>query len=492
VLKFPSNEIQVWIWRVLVLLLPVTSLPILVRLIGSDTVAAPSGVLLLFSVLLWLIPYVLKRSTFPSQSIPLLVFAFVALLSSALSIFYIIPPYKDVNPLTNQISALLTLAIGLSFFLVTVNWLSNPQKLSDTFRWVNLGGAIMLAWCIFQAIFWFANNRYPFWMGQVQDIFSVGPLYRQRVTGFALEPSWLAHQLNMLYLPFWLAASYQRFSVYKFRIVKLTIENLLLVCGLVMMFLTFSRVGLVAFVLMIGYFLLRMSVRLIQWGQGKLLSRFKTASPQRNRHRMITILLTAVLILIYLTGVFLGAYVLSRFDPRMKDLFTFKIEKQNTLLKFAERLTFAARIVYWQAGWDVYNDYPWFGVGLGNSGFFFPEKITSFGWKLIEVRQLIYHESSLPNPKSLWVRVLAETGTIGFACFIAWLVVLWNTSRLLEHHPFPSTKVAAYMGKFVMIGLLLEGFSIDSFALPYLWISLGILVAPCNYESNDLDDGINN
>jgi hypothetical protein len=33
------------------------------------------------------------------------------------------------------------------------------------------------------------------------------------------------------------------------------------------------------------------------------------------------------------------------------------------------------------------------------------------------------------------------------------------------------------MGILVMIGFLIEGFSIDSFAMPYLWFSAGIVTA---------------
>jgi len=72
----------------------------------------------------------------------------------------------------------------------------------------------------------------------------------------------------------------------------------------------------------------------------------------------------------------------------MKSLFQFSFKVDNPFLKYAEQLTFASRVVYWQAGWEVFNDYPWLGVGLGNSGFFFPEKMSGFGWGLVEVRRL--------------------------------------------------------------------------------------------------------
>ena len=33
------------------------------------------------------------------------------------------------------------------------------------------------------------------------------------------------------------------------------------------------------------------------------------------------------------------------------------------------------------------------GVGLGNAGFYFAEKIPAYGWNMIEVRQLMFRAS---------------------------------------------------------------------------------------------------
>jgi hypothetical protein len=35
----------------------------------------------------------------------------------------------------------------------------------------------------------------------------------------------------------------------------------------------------------------------------------------------------------------------------------------------------------------------------------------------------------------------------------------------------------ALMGKLAIIALIFEGFSVDSFALPYLWFGLGLVTA---------------
>jgi hypothetical protein len=105
--------------------------------------------------------------------------------------------------------------------------------------------------------------------------------------------------------------------------------------------------------------------------------------------------------------------------------------------------------------------------------------LSPFAWALTEVRTLMYQQQTLPNTKSLWSRILAETGIVGMACFLAWLYGLWNSAdwlrRACARHALPGTIGLA--GMFVIIGLLAEGFSVDTFALPYFWISLGLVAA---------------
>ena len=88
-----------------------------------------------------------------------------------------------------------------------------------------------------------------------------------------------------------------------------------------------------------------------------------------------------------------------------------------------------------------------------------------------------YRASAIPNIKSLWVRLLAETGIVGFAAFLSWFYVLYKSSRFLKSASDPLFRTIGWAGLFVLIAFLAEGFSTDTFALPYLWVSLGMVSA---------------
>ena len=43
-----------------------------------------------------------------------------------------------------------------------------------------------------------------------------------------------------------------------------------------------------------------------------------------------------------------------------------------------------------------------------------------------------------------------------------------------------------YMGIFILLGMVFEGLSIDSFAMPYWWMSLGIAVSDPGFDKNEI------
>jgi O-antigen ligase len=198
-----------------------------------------------------------------------------------------------------------------------------------------------------------------------------------------------------------------------------------------------------------------------------------------------------ILLLFYAAMMAGAAYGLSRYDARMQKMFDFSILKEKNFFFYANQLVFAERIVFWQAGWEVFNEYPIFGVGPGNAGFFFPQKLSAFSWALTEIRTLMYHWTALPNIKSLWMRLLAETGVVGFGMFVSWCFVLWQSARFLRTARFSpeSTRlfrVIGLAGILALLAFLVEGFSLDTFALPYYWITFGILTAACELARSKL------
>jgi hypothetical protein len=479
------GRIQSWLWIVLVVLLPITSMPLVVRLMKSDAVAAPSGLILFLLVLVWLIPYILKRGSFPSQFVPFLLFILAAVFSTAVGLISPAPPQKNADVLRSSFVAVLTLGVGTCFYLVASLWPESDQRLKLTLKILNWSGFAVLAWALAQAVAWYWLHRYPYWMRTFQDFISIGTLFRQRFVGFALEPSWLAHQLNMLYLPFWLASSIRRFSVHSWRIGPFSFENFLLVGGATVLLLTLSRVGLLAFLMMIAYWALLRAFQFISRLRVQAIEKWSGRLNNGWRRMLLSVFMIGGLLLVFL-GILIGlGYILSQLDVRMANLFQLDISKQvDPVAYIAQQLSLAARLVYWKSGWEVFNNYPWMGVGLGKAGYFMPDYLDGYAWRLAEVRGLMFRSDNLLNIKSLWIRVLAETGAVGFAFLGTWLYTNWHTAQKMQLSDNSLTKVLGSMGGFVLIGLLLEGFSLDTFALPYIWFSLGLLTAGFRVEYN--------
>ncbi len=468
-------------WAMLLFVLPITSMPAVRDLLHINTIASPSVLFLGILAVVWLLPYLIYKGELPVEALPLVGFLVVCLLSLVLSGFINIPTFKFAGIIRPSLSAFVTLLVGIGYLFLTFSRVTTGNAFQRTIFWIYVGGLLMIVWSLMQSGAWFIFKRYPDWMRDFQDLLSLGPLYRQRATGFALEPSWLAHMLNMLYLPMWLSAAVTGYSIFGFRLFKrITVEMGLLILGVLTLVLTFSRVGWFTFFCMVALLVIKINIRLIRW----IRMRFKIRA---NLTAISTVGITLILVLIYLAVAVGAAYGMSRVDPRMADLFTPQFWQLNNLNRYANALQFGERVVYWQAGWDVFNKFPLFGVGLGNSGRWFVDTIPPYGMNLIEVRQLLFRAPDLPNSKNLWVRLLAETGIVGFAFYTAWLFSVLKRAVTLNRINSRVLKMTGYWGIFIITGLFFEGFSIDSFAMPYFWISAGLVLASGRYVS-DVDN----
>ncbi|RPJ42983.1 MAG: hypothetical protein EHM21_12140 [Chloroflexi bacterium] len=460
-------------------LLPFTSFPLVARLTGSQMVAPLSFLPMLILLAIWLVPFLLRSGKFPGQVVPLLAFLAVVLISAAAAFFMPFPVYKGATLLRSEFKALATLLVGSCFYLVITGWAHQAARIRFLLRWINWGGVLLLSWALFQAAVWFRLHTYPDWMWTFQGQTATSLLlYGPRSNGFAYEPSWLSHQLNMLYLPFWTACVVTGFTAHRFRLGKLHFEHLLLLGGVAVLGLSVSRIGWLTFLAMLAFLMLFWNVRLVSWLQRRL---FRNQSEDGGKTRLLRIGFIAasalVLCLVY-AGLLYGAgYALSRVDPRMAKIFDFATIREQSLFHWANQNVFAERIVFWQVGWEIFNDYPIMGVGLGNAGYFFPQKLSAFSLALTEVRTLMFKWTMLPNIKSLWVRLLAETGVIGFGLFLCWGYVLWQSAWFLRAWKDPFFRMVGLAGGLVLVGFIVEGFSLDTFALPYYWFSFGLLTA---------------
>lgn len=473
--KIRSFKPNHFFWYLLVFLLPFTSLPLASRLLGSEMVAAPS-ILILFMLLITLI-FSLFKEKIKNQTLlqPIFLFGLMAIFSSLLSLWLPIPIQKDFSILRNIIEGIGTLLIGISFYFVTIQIIQSEKVLNKTLRIIAYSFIPLMIWCFFQFFFGQIVHDYPEWMRAIQEYLTTsGTLYRDRLTGFAFEPSWLAHQLNMFYIPIWISATITRRSVFKPILRKFILEDFFLTFSIFILIFSKSRVGWITFFVVISFLFISLNQRIIKNIQKKY---------QFNNHRFFLKLIPAIFIIFYILMLVTGLFFFSKFDSRMESLFEVETYQNRNLFSIANEFVFAERVLYWQTGWQVFNDYPIFGVGLGNVGFFFEEYMPSFAWTLDEPRHLIYQAGYQGNVKNLWVRLLSETGIIGFLSFGIWLILILLKTNQFQMSKSPLHNYWGLVGKIALITILIEGFSIDSFALPYYWIILG-LVSNHNLESS--------
>jgi len=452
----------------MVIALPLTTFPVVMKLTGSSSVAPASLLPLIPLVILFLPVYLRQRRSAPVHLKSVLLFFLYALITIALAFLRYLPAYKQQSAVSAGIEGAVTILLGLLFYFVSVSLPDSRDRIDKTLRLVNWTGLVVVIWSILQIIL---EPLFPFTkaiLNQFQSLISPTRLLVDRMQGFASEPSWLAHMLNLVFLAYWLAASYTRTSAHTFRLWKFSFENLLTVLGIVVLVGTLSRGGLLAFMLVVALIFLLMNIRLVKWMVRKVAM----------KRRIITIIsITFGLIILYLALLTAGLWGWSRVDPRMESVFQLSTEGENPLVEYADNLRFGERIVYWQTGWNIFNDHQLIGVGVGFSGFYFPEYLPDSGWGLSETRKLLFRNAGLLNIKNLWSRLLAETGIIGFALFVSFLVLFAFTSVEMIKRGTGIRRTLGFMGIFMLVALIAEEFSVDSFALPYLWFSMGLVTA---------------
>jgi O-antigen ligase len=134
------------------------------------------------------------------------------------------------------------------------------------------------------------------------------------------------------------------------------------------------------------------------------------------------------------------------------------------------------RLAAIRAGLDMFKERPVFGVGLGQYGFHYPRFIQAEDLQSWEVRSYISaieDDHGWPPAYSLHVRLLAETGAVGYAVWLAMIVPL--LVRSLRHASDRTLIGRMHLAVAMTLGgWLLLGVSIDSFRFFGGWIALGV------------------
>lgn len=464
--------------------IPVTSSPWIARFTGASTVSPLAGIPLALLVVVFLIPRVIRKGRLPASTPLLLLFFVVALTSGMFSIFREIYPGLEQNVPGRVFRALVTIAVGISFYLIVATFIRSDQDAKRSLKWLYIGGVFMMIWATVQAYHVLRSGGIPHSFQNIHRIFSIYDTPRNRVAGLAYEPSWLGDQLVILYLPLWLTSVLGGYSVFTKRNTRFTIELLLLLWAAAILFLSQSRIGLLSAMAIVGTLVLSTG-----WKQtGKLAKSIRTRR-YRNRTAMnldrpdfLRIALWVLFVFGLLLAAFSTLWIVSKFDWRIELIFKLDLRdvlenSQYPIYSIAENLAYAERVVYWESGFRVFARFPVLGAGPGNAGFFFRQFASGYGYHLPEIIFILTAAPEFPNVKSLWIRLLAETGVVGFVIFVAWLFSIMMEARSLQGSSSILGRMVGMAGLLSLLALLFEGFSLDTFALPHLWVMLGLVTA---------------
>jgi O-antigen ligase len=372
-------------------------------------------------------------------------------------------PLRGQEYFGRALRALVTLLIGLVFFVSAV-WMNRDENdLRFSIQWIFAGLCLTILWSGLQAITFYTDLLDKEMVTHWQLAFSMRELVRtNRISGFAYEPAWLAGQLATIFIPFLFAAILTNFRITRFK----WLEPVLLAFSLLILLATYSRGGLLTVIAATGLTFLffgREAVR-STWAW------FLNGLRGRTLDMLFRIGIVAAVL-----GVFVGAFLFlgqKNFFRRLWEI------DATSLSEYIVDINAGARGAYSAAAFAAYQEHPWAGVGPGASGFYMYQNLPD--WSLTTVpeiaRQLTPESRLFPNPKNLYIRLLAETGLIGFFLFLAFQFYILGDVLSLYLLKHPWHRFAAVAGVFAWLAITFYNFTQDSLTTPNIWLVSGIMV----------------
>ncbi len=462
------------LWALAMLALPVTSFRWFPGL-GESTLVRPLALYPLALLLPLLLVLAWRKKiqlTWAGAFVALGVFVLFALFASSIGALINPIPLRGQVYDGRAIRALVTLIIGISFFVAAVWMNKDEEDLRFTVKWILAGLCLNIAWSGLQAVTFYTGLLEKEMVTHWQLAFSMRELVRtNRISGLAYEPAWLAGQIATTFFPFLFAA-----VLTKYRLTRLSwLEPALLVLTTLVLLATYSRGGLLIVVGTSGLMMLLFGRDILKGMWTWFIAGFK--------ERRFMSFIFRLSIIIAFVGIIVGAFVFLSQKNYFRRLWEINAD---SLSEYIVDINAGARGAYSVGALGAFSEYPLTGVGLGGSGFYIYQNLPD--WALTTVpeiaKQLNPSNRLYPNPKNLYVRLLAETGLFGFVLFIAFLFnVLGETLSLFKRNE-PWARFAVVAGVFAWVAIALYNFTQDSLTTPNIWIVPGILVGLATHQLN--------
>ena len=462
------------LWALAMLALPVTSFRWFPGL-GESTLVRPLALYPLALLLPLLLVLAWRKKiqlTWAGAFVALGIFVLFALFASSIgSLINPIPLRGQVYD-GRAIRALVTLIIGIAFFVSAVWMNKDEEDLRFTVQWIFAGLCLNIAWSGLQAVTFYTGLLEKEMVTHWQLAFSMRELVRtNRISGLAYEPAWLAGQIATTFFPFLFAA-----VLTKYRLTRLSwLEPALLVLTTLVLLATYFRGGLLIVVGTSGLMMLLFGRDILKGMWTWFIGGFK--------ERRFMSFIFRLSIIIAFVGIIVGAFVFLSQKNYFRRLWEINAD---SLSEYIVDINAGARGAYSVGALGAFSEYPLTGVGLGGSGFYIYQNLPD--WALTTVpeiaKQLNPSNRLYPNPKNLYVRLLAETGLFVFVLFIAFLFnALGETLSLFKRNE-PWARFAVVAGVFAWVAIALYNFTQDSLTTPNIWIVPGILVGLATHQLN--------
>jgi len=471
------------LWGAVLFTLPVTSFRYFPGL-GETTYVRPLAfyplALLLFVLLIQLLRKQIQ-SPWPGSMIVLGAFLLAVLAASMAGVFHAPLDLRGQTYWGRNLRAWVTVVIGLAFFLAAAWMNRNQDDLKFSVRWLLAGLVWDIVWSGVQSLAFYTPLLEKVTVTHWQLAFSVRELVKtNRVSGLAYEPAWLAGQIATVYLPWLFAAVLTRTHMTRFK----WLEALLLGLSGLLLLATYSRGGLATAVGAVVLTFLSVGGDTMRAGWHWFYSGFKRNERTLRRWLFEAGLRLGMILLVALA--LIGAFKFLGQKGYFARLWNTQAE---SLVDFIVENSAGARAAYNWAGLATYEEHPWLGVGLGASGFYLYNNLPD--WALTTVPEIARHLSPTthlyPNPKNMYIRILAETGLFGFAFFLAFIFGLLGDALSFLRKP-GLLRFLGIAGLCSWLAISLYNLTQDSFATPNLWVNLGILVGMTRMNSKETSE----
>ena len=188
-------------------------------------------------------------------------------------------------------------------------------------------------------------------------------------------------------------------------------------------------------------------------------------------------IMQASLMLVILAGIVFAAGSRNNYFSR---LWNYWIDEESTG-QYLQYIAFDQRFTYWGTAYHIYEDYPLLGIGVGNFTYYLDEYLPDY--PLHPTPELLTKltpeegRSQLSTVKGFFPRLLAETGILGTATFLGFLLALVGCVSFLAMSNHADVRFWGLAGSLALVVFLVVSFSYDSFSLPNMWVIFGLITA---------------